>query len=125
LKKLLIILLMLVYAFSSTGATIHLHYCCGKLDKVSLSTQHNDDCPKQESAQKNCCKSKQVDLKIKADQDLLAKWIATHKDLGTTKPTAHYEHLTPLSLKQLKTFTTGPPLHAVVPLFIQYCVYRI
>src|SRR5690606_10096825 len=32
--------LMLVYAFSATGASVHLHYCCGILQEMSLADDH-------------------------------------------------------------------------------------
>src|SRR5690606_4283778 len=30
---------MLVYAFSATGASVHLHYCCGKLQHWTMETE--------------------------------------------------------------------------------------
>ncbi|WP_148661191.1 hypothetical protein [Flavisolibacter tropicus] len=46
MKKLLTLFVILVYGVASAGATLHLHYCCGKLDKISFSAAHNKDCPK-------------------------------------------------------------------------------
>ena len=126
MKKLLIILTMLVYGLSATGATIHLHYCCGELESVSLSATHNKDCPEKSGDYKPCCDNKQVDLKIKADQNLAAKWVATFADLSTACPVAGYQGVVLQNTLIVHAYSNGPPVHrAVVPLYIKHCIFRI
>lgn len=41
--RVLSIWLMLIYAFSATGATVHLHYCCGKLQHLTMENEQTAD----------------------------------------------------------------------------------
>src|SRR5688572_7422070 len=110
MKKLVVTLLMIVYTLSSTGATLHLHYCCGKFENISLSVKHNPDCPQKESIKKECCDSKQVDLKIKADQEPGAKWLSLNKEWNISPWAATtYTAIVPIKAATLQVFTTGPP----------------
>ena len=125
MKKLLVIFLVLVYGLSASGATIHLHYCCGMLEKVSLTTEHNPDCPEKGSDKKDCCDSKKLDLKIKADQNLAAKWVASFQACSEALPIQDYRQpvFTPGKIETV--FTTGPPVAGnKIPLFIRNRVFR-
>jgi hypothetical protein len=126
MKKLLTLFVILVYGAASVGATLHLHYCCGKLEKITFSAAHNKACPKKDDAFKRCCDSKQVDFKIKADHEPGAKWIYVNKDLTPPFHTAAYYLLTPTQKIPVNEYATGPPLaSSPIPLFIKNCVYRI
>lgn len=126
MKKLLTLFVILVYGVASAGATLHLHYCCGKLDKISFSAAHNKDCPKKDGAFKRCCDSKQLEFKIKSDQEPGTKWITVHKDLTPTVQAAACYLLIPTQKIPVNEYATGPPLVvSPVPLFIKNCVYRI
>jgi hypothetical protein len=67
MKKILLIILLVVYSGSSIGVTIHFHYCGGSLSKVDFAANEN-------SARKNgnarhddsnkCCEDGQVELRI-------------------------------------------------------------
>jgi len=57
----LIILLMLVYGVSSTGATVQLHYCCGKLKSIKLGSAPVKNCGMQHKmGSKPCCETKEI-----------------------------------------------------------------
>lgn len=126
LKKLLVILMVMVYGLSATGATLHIHFCCGKLDRVSFSTEHKKDCPKKVKSITKCCSSKQLELKVKADQEPAAKWLALQQ-VQIAIPQVTMQWVMPLAgMQVLLPFANGPPIgSASVPLFIQYCVFRI
>lgn len=71
MKKLIAIIVLLVYGFSSSGMTLHFHYCCGQLDKVDFSPAKFDNCGAATKViSKWCCNDQQVDLKIKTDHNL-------------------------------------------------------
>lgn len=126
MKKILVIVLMLVYGLSSTGATVHLHFCCGKLDDISFSSIEKKTCSTKTVSTKKCCDSKHVELKVKADQEPGAKWIMVLKDPSTSVYTTSYYLLAPTKKIPVNAYATGPPLPAsLVPLFIKNCVYRI
>ena len=126
MKKLLTLVLILVYGVASAGATLHLHFCCGNLKTISFAAIHNKDCPKKEGVSKRCCDNKQLDFKIKADQEPGVKWMAVHNDLTPAAHTTTYYLLTFTQEIPVNEYATGPPLVvSSVPLFIKNCVYRI
>jgi len=128
MKKFLVFLLIMVYTLSSSGASINLHFCCGKLDRVSLSTPHRDGCarPKNGISKQRCCDNKQVELKIKTDQEPAAQWLTPQKAFCIPA-------ITPLAAEHLSArffpvheLPHGPPDRTfIVPLFIKNCVFRI
>ena len=79
MKKILATILALVYLFTSIGATVHLHYCMGKLISWGLLDQNSKECsfcgmPKNTSAghcmavKGGCCKDEHKQVKIDKDQ---------------------------------------------------------
>jgi hypothetical protein len=128
MKKLFIILIMLVYGVTSSGMTITLHYCCGKLDDISLTGNAEKRCPMGGKHIKNtsCCKDTQLTAKLTTDQQTIAKWVqASHQ--GVVVPasssfpldyTAQY-----VSVNRLARGTPVPI--SSLPLFIKHCVFRI
>jgi|SRR6476661_4071211 len=70
MNKLLIIMLMLVYGFSSTGMTLQLHYCCGKLKSIELAPVKDPGCGNQHKmGSRPCCETKNIHSKTNSDQD--------------------------------------------------------
>ena len=68
MKKLVIILVLVAFGFSSAGMTLHVHFCCGRVDTVKLVPVNDDHCPVDHKERKNnCCDDKQVEIKIKTD----------------------------------------------------------
>lgn len=126
MKKIIVIVLLLVYGLSSSGATIHLHFCCGKLDDISFSSTDPKSCSEKTFNSKNCCNSKHVELKVKSDQEPGAKWLAACKSFTKFHYPVIYHGSTFCGKVTPCEFATGPPQKALaVPLFIQYCSYRI
>lgn len=127
MKKYIVILLMLVYALPSTGASLHLHFCCGKLDDVSFSIKHKAGCTEQASEDVACCNNIALDLKIDADQEPLAKLLPQLNLVPALPPVTHHLQA---ALPALKAYTAnksnGPPLAAAQPpVYIKNCVFRI
>jgi hypothetical protein len=59
MKRAFIIVLSLLYMASATGATVHVHYCMGKIISLSLSHTEEDICGKcgmKKDTRKKCCK---------------------------------------------------------------------
>lgn len=66
MKKLLVSILVLLYGLSSSGMSVYVHYCCGKIDKVDFSADGKMSCPAGDHPpKKGCCDSKEFSLKIK------------------------------------------------------------
>jgi hypothetical protein len=150
MTKVFTIWLMLVYAFSATGATVHLHYCCGKLlkfavqDQVSLDGDDCPLCPKHHQNKKNTacssdesceiglrksnhCQDVKVDAKKTTGEHLPGsdKNLAKIYPLGLPVFTLIGFLDLPLADRHTAPETDDPPRIGVKPLFIQHCTYRI
>ncbi|WP_353126523.1 hypothetical protein [Parapedobacter pyrenivorans] len=148
--KVFSILLMCVYAFSATGATVHLHYCCGKLQELAIQDQKSashDDCPlclahqdkkKAEdcNSSEHCatdqqsqshCKSVKVDAQ-KTTGDHLP---ANDKNLAKIYPAELLAFALvsfvgfPLDIHHSVQAMDAPPPAGAIPLFVRHCTYLI
>lgn len=126
LKKLLVILLLMVYGLSSSGMTIQFHYCCGKLKSIQLSPVSEKKCGMKHSMKmlnKPCCNDKQVELKLKGEQRTeQAKFVFFTPDLP--KKNEFILTTEPVVAKNIVPEIFAPPPLAD-PLYIFHCVYRI
>ena len=68
MKKLLVILLLVVYAASAIGTTINMHYCMNKISDWSFSNKKKDKCTKCGMTNNGCCKDEKKEIKISSDQ---------------------------------------------------------
>ena len=127
MKKLSIILLMLVYTLSSTGMTINMHYCCGKLDGVTFFPKKERSCKMGNHLKKSgCCNDKQISSSLTADQQTAAKSVQSTKQTIA----AAVCHVGNTSFKDyivsVDRLARGTPKHIpLIPLFIKNCVFRI
>ena len=145
------ILLTLVYAFSATGATVHLHYCCGAPQKIVMQENgYSDhaDCPlcikHHDSEKEGCCTTDSCDYDTATTdhkcQNVKVELKKTTEEHITSMDKNNLPKVYPL---ELLVFTiidlVGPTIaeHAsfgidyptlsqsTVPLFIRHCTYRI
>jgi hypothetical protein len=124
LKKLVVILLLVVYGVSSSGMTIQFHYCCGKLKSVQLSTVTEKQCGMKHSMfSKPCCSDKQVELKLKGDQKTEQAKFGFFAPVQMNKPELS------LNVRSVVSQTIVPEIYAPPPLthslYTFHCVYRI
>lgn len=126
MKKFWIIVLLMAYGFSSTGMTVNLHYCCGKLKSIDWSPAKEKDCGSgHKMGTKPCCETKTVGGKEKSDQEQV---LFVPKQVKAVS-----EALPPLPLlaiergiqQPLSPVAFAPPPLYLPPLFILHCVYRI
>jgi len=76
MKKLVVAILAILYMGVSTGATLHLHYCMGKLIGWDLGHKEGDACgscgmKKGLSENKGCCKDEHKQIKLDNDQKMV------------------------------------------------------
>src|ERR1700744_5183401 len=78
MKRLLVTILSILYMASATGATIHVHYCMGKLISASFVHHGADKCGrcgmKRTAKGNGCCKDEHKTIKA-SDQHLFANAI--------------------------------------------------
>jgi len=128
LKKFIVAILLIVYGISSSGMTLYVHYCCGRLDSINFSWTNNKKCPfASNSLRQGCCSSKQVELKIKSDHQpeysvqSISKPLTTHQILILSTEIASYTLPFPI----VAYSSTSPPFQKNISLYKLNCVYRI
>jgi hypothetical protein len=138
MKKVLATILAFVYLSSSMGATIHLHYCMGKLASWGLINHESKNCERcgmvkktaasqSMSAKMDCCRDEHKQIKTDKDQKLFPSEFNKYNNL--TQANALYES----SLESIKVFSfpieypniNAPPLFDKLPLFIVLRNFRI
>jgi hypothetical protein len=73
MKKFITAILAIIYMGSSTGATLHMHYCMGKLAEWGFGGKESKFCAgcgmeKTETDAKGCCKDEHKFIKNNIDQ---------------------------------------------------------
>ena len=128
MKKVIVIVLMLVYGVSSMGMTLNLHYCCGKFSAINFSAALKNNYPAGNSiTTKGCCDTKQIELTIKSDYQKDTEIKTGIKQLQVEKLLpVYFTAATPLLQGGVFAFAdSSPPFSASVPLNILFCIYRI
>lgn len=88
MKKFIVTILAMLYISSVTGATIHMHYCMGKLADWGLGQNKSKtcgECGMEKSDEKNngCCKDEHKFIKNTTDQKITESSIKLTGMLGT------------------------------------------
>lgn len=132
MKKLVVAILSFLYISTSTGATVQMHYCMGKL--VDWSIGHGDEknacnncgMEKDGEGKNDCCKDEQKQLKIEKDQKV-AESIQLSLSLAVALPISYL----PITFNALSSLTedyplsNAPPRTADCPDYILNCTFRI
>jgi len=138
MKKVLVSILAIIYLSTSMGATVHLHYCMGRLVSWGL-TDHSgrscDFCGMQKSRPSGEC---MIGMKDCCNE--VSKQIRTDKDQKTGQEFFQVVNMTPFvadvpqplwvnavvsSPVLSRPASHGPPLIPSVPVFLRNCTLRI
>lgn len=128
MKKLLVILLLMVYGTSSFGMTLHFHYCCGKLKAIDFTPPKDRHCGNSKMelmGNKPCCDDKEVSIKIKGEQSPAKVFQASFQAEAIKPAQQVYLVSTPFETKGLLPEIFAPPPKLSQPLFLLNCVFRI
>ena len=130
MKKVLVTILAFTYLAVSSGATIHLHYCMGKLVGWDLG-EHNKkqctNCGMEKKDRKGCCRDEHKTLQIEKDQkatEAAFQFIAQSPAVLTIT----YAGLPPVYIPSIamgNAATHAPPPLSGVPVFLRNCNFRI
>jgi len=130
MRKITVIILAFLYFTASSGATMHLHYCMGKLIDWKLSenskVQKCLNCGMEKVPHKGCCKDEHKQLKVDDQKPVEANLSLVHL-ISTAVITPFFE-LTSVyvpSILEQHPLTNAPPREQGLPLFIRNCVFRI
>jgi len=129
MKKILAFILLITYAFASSGASVDLHYCMGKLIGLDFdysSKRQCGNCKMPVKDTKGCCNNKQFKAKIDTDQQVTQNNISLNNDFTAT--THEYSVLNNIlynSTTIVHPLIHGPPLISYTPLYLFDCSFRI
>jgi hypothetical protein len=137
MKRILATILAFVYLSSSMGATIHLHYCMGKLASWSLIDHESKNCTqcgmvKKASSQyvatqMDCCRDEHKQIKTDKDQKLIPseffKYNNFSQAVAPNEPAL--QSIRAFSISTEYPNTNAPPLSGKLPLFIIYRNFRL
>ncbi|HSB92000.1 MAG TPA: hypothetical protein VLC28_02730 [Flavitalea sp.] len=131
MKKLLLSIFALIYLANVSGATLRLHYCMGKLVRIGVTADAQQQCghcgmKKTESAKKHCCKDEEK--KVSSEKQLKAV-VASMQYLkapqSLIKPFQSVLVPDALILSRATTFPVSNAPPSEEDLFILFNVFRI
>ena len=131
MKKFIVSILALVYLSSSTGTSVDIHYCMGKLVNWTFSHTEGKSCDKcgmeKKGSDSGCCKDEQKFLKNTDDQKAASNVVQLFQVAGADLPVQQqYHHASfPVSLTEEYPLSNAPPLSGAVSLHVRNCVFLI
>ncbi len=131
MKKLIAIFFLVIYSLTTVGATIHSHYCMGKLMGSSFYHSKDNKCEKcgmTKAKSKGCCKDEHKYVSLKREHN--------HTKASVEIPNFFAQTLLPtyinynivaatFSTTTAKTIVHPPPLIHKQRLHVLHCVYLI
>ena len=130
MKRLLVTILAILYLGTSTGATIHLHYCMGKLVGMKLWHSEVNKCgncgmKKKTPCAKKCCKDEHKLVKLEKAHQKAAINGFQFTQVVAILPASYIEFPQVFipSVAQELPVSHGPPRS--LPIHILHCTFRI
>ena len=138
MKKVFAAILAIVYLSTSMGATVHLHYCMGRLVSWGLTARAGkscDFCGMQKGrasgecmvGMKNCCHDESRQIKNDKDQKTVQEFFNAVKVVPAVADLSQPVWVSALVLSPVlsQPVSHGPPLAGAVPVFLRNCTFRI
>ncbi|GAO45468.1 HYC_CC_PP family protein [Flavihumibacter petaseus] len=133
MKKFIVAIITLLYAWSSTGATVHLHYCMGKLVDWGLS--HHDQraatcskcgMDKGKAIGDGCCKDEHKQVKVENDHKAASGFDIQQATVALLPETHFILPETSLaSIAEQNPVSNAPPRCSAVAVYLRNCTFRI
>jgi len=131
-KKFLLAILAFVYISTSIGATVHVHYCMGKMADWGFGQNEDKTCNKcgmEQSDQKGngCCNDENKLIKNNTDQKTTAAALQMAQLVAVDLPVSIYEISTTgfTSVTEENPVSNAPPRSNSVAVYIRNCVFRL
>lgn len=128
MKKVASILLILLYAATSSGASFHLHFCMGQFQGIGFAANKNQACDKcgMDRSGNGCCKDVVKTFKASTDQSASNLNFELSLYACALPVSTIYSLREALIAKERPVlFATGPPEPAHLPLFLRIRNFRI
>jgi hypothetical protein len=132
MKKILLTILTIFYLGTSSGASVHFHYCMGKLVSWGLAKETAEICDfcgmqKSASKKKSCCKDIEQKAKVEKSQkagQTIYKF--DHLSAVIILPELYTEYQAPIPVKITReALSNAPPDGQQLPVYLKNCTYRI
>lgn len=132
MKKFVVAILAFLYLGTSAGATLHMHYCMGKLADWGLSHSKSKTCgncgmEKSEEKDNGCCKDEHKFVKIDNDQKAAESFLINFSLQVIDLPVAYFSLPdTPVSsVTEKHPVSHAPPRITDVAVYIRNCSFLI
>jgi hypothetical protein len=132
MKRILLTILAIFYLGISSGATVHFHYCMGKLVKWGLERQSAKLCdfcgmPMAAAKKKSCCKDVEQQAKVEKSQKTnQAIYKFDQLSSAILLPEMFNNCLLQIPVKITReALSNAPPDGQQIPVYIRNCTYRI
>ena len=125
MKRYALLILATFYLLISSGVTVNVHYCMGKLASLGLLTHDSKKCSNCGMDNSGCCKDEVKILKIQDNQNTTSSFVAIPKvAVSIPSYTADVPQTLALSRSIHSSADHSPPLsgHSFQSLF---CIYRV
>ena len=124
MKKFVTAILAVLYISTSTGATVQLHYCMGKLADWGFGHNRSDTCSKcgmekNDAKKTSCCKDEHKFIKNDTDQKVVESSFQLMQIAGAALLTGYSE----LSLLHIPSVTEENPVSNAPPRDYGVAVY--
>lgn len=123
-KRITIFFLAILYISASTGVTLHMHYCMGQLNKMSIQKDDSAKCEfcgmkKSDKSNNGCCKDERKLIKSDVAQNTVKSLSLNLFSFAVEIPQLHHYLIDVLPSKQTEEFplSNSPPAKPV-PIYI-------
>ena len=132
MKKLLVAIIAFLYISTSVGATVHMHYCMGKLADWGIGHKESKTCGKcgmEKSIKKSngCCKDEKKFVKNNSDQKAAESAFQIAQSIAVALPVSFIEipAVDISSVTEENPSSHAPPRNSGIAVYIRNCVFRI
>jgi hypothetical protein len=131
MKKFLVTILALIYMFTSTGATVHMHYCMGQLVNWGLWHEQSPSachyCGMDKNQKDNCCKDDHKFIKNNNDQKIAETAVTLIQAFSLAETTTFSQFTAPVIASVTETYplSNAPPRTNATAIHISNCVFLI
>jgi hypothetical protein len=124
-KKILAILLLLVYTAASSGTVMSAHFCMGELAGVSIGEKEQDACGYCGMDDAGCCHDLLQVVKLDDSQMLKTSSVVLENNLLSLAQTVDFFPLEILLERKENIKCISPLKYGDPPIYLRNCVFRI
>ena len=132
MKKFIVAILAVLYLGTSTGATVHMHYCMGKLADWGLGHNKSKTCgncgmEKSEEKDNGCCKDEHKFVKNDNDQKTTESFVTNFALQVIVIPVECFtsSEILVSSVTEKHPVSHAPPRSSGVAVYIRNCTFLI